>query len=242
VVTDYHVHGMWLTRNTDHYFVAGERARTPLVAAGVEAERVTAAGIPISTAFSAPMDRSQLRHKYGLTSEAPVILISAGRIGFEDVRAVADVLVRLNRKLQAILLCGSDTALKQRLDQYAHFEHRGSAVTLHVFGHTGEMHEIMAVSDIIVGRPGGLMVAEALASGLAFFIVGRLPGQEEWNAQYLVDEGAGVRCRDPAMLHRQLTAVLDRPDMLESMKLRARRVARPRAACDIVRTILGWNS
>ena len=240
VVTDFYVHGIWLTRNNDHYFVADECARGRLISAGVNADGVTAAGIPISTAFVAPTNRTTLLHQYGLTSASPVVLISAGRLGFDRVRAVLDVLVSLNRPLQAILVCGNDSLLKQRLNQHLRDAPGAEAVTFQVRGHTSEMHEIMAVSDVIIGRPGGLIVAEALASGLAFFIVGRLPGQEEWNAQYLVERRAGVRCPNQALLQRELTLVLDRPEVLQAMKMSARRIARPGAAFDIVRTILNW--
>jgi processive 1,2-diacylglycerol beta-glucosyltransferase len=240
VVTDFHVHQMWLARNTDHYFVASECTRSGLIDAGVPADRVTATGIPLSAAFEAPMDKSRIRQQHGLTAESPVVLISASRIGFDRARAIADVLMSLNLELQAILVCGNDSVLRRRLDQYLMTAHTG-AVKCHVFGYCSEMHEIMAVSDLIIGRPGGLIAAEALASGLAFFIVGRLPGQEEWNAQYLVTHGAGVRCTSPALLKRELTRALTRPEALEAMRRSARAVARPRAARDVVQTILGWG-
>jgi processive 1,2-diacylglycerol beta-glucosyltransferase len=239
VVTDFHVHGMWLTPNTDHYFVASECERSRLINAGVHPHRVTAAGIPIGTAFGAPIYTTRLGQKYGLTADSPVVLISAGRLGFDRIRAISDVLVSLKRELQAMLVCGNDSFLQRRLDQYFPSAHSG-AVTFRVFGHSSEMHEIMAVSDLIIGRPGGLIAAEALASGLPFFIVGRLPGQEEWNAHYLVAHGAGVRCTSPALLKRELTRALGQADVLEAMRLRASSIARPRAAGDVVQTILGW--
>jgi len=96
----------------------------------------------------------------------------------------------------------------------------------------------MAASDLIVGRPGGLTTAEALASGLVFVIVNPIPGQEERNADYLLEEGAAIRCNDPSVLAYKVERLLGDTSRFESMKKNVARIARPRAAFDVVDTLL----
>jgi processive 1,2-diacylglycerol beta-glucosyltransferase len=55
------------------------------------------------------------------------------------------------------------------------------------------MSEFMAAADCLIGKPGGLTISEALARGLPMVIVNPIPGQEERNADYLLEEGAAIR-------------------------------------------------
>ena len=69
----------------------------------------------------------------------------------------------------------------------------------------------MAASDLVVGKPGGLTTSEALASGLVFVIVNPIPGQEERNADHLLEEGAAIRCNNLPVLAYKIDRLLDDP-------------------------------
>lgn len=55
------------------------------------------------------------------------------------------------------------------------------------------MDEHLAAADLLLGKPGGLTSSEALARGLALVIVHSIPGQEERNADHLLEAGAALR-------------------------------------------------
>jgi processive 1,2-diacylglycerol beta-glucosyltransferase len=105
---------------------------------------------------------------------------------------------------------------------------------LKVFGYTTEMDELMAAADLIVGKPGGLTTSEAMARGLPFVVVSPIPGQEERNADHLLEEGAAIRCNNLPVLAYKIDRLLDDPGRLDSMRASALRLGRPRAALDIV--------
>jgi processive 1,2-diacylglycerol beta-glucosyltransferase len=100
------------------------------------------------------------------------------------------------------------------------------------------MDEYMAASDLLLGKAGGLTTSEALARGLAFVIVNPIPGQEERNSDHLLEEVAAIRCNNPPALAYKIDQLLDDPARLASMRANAQRLARPRAAYDIVSTLL----
>lgn len=106
-------------------------------------------------------------------------------------------------------------------------------------GYTTAMDEYMAAADLLVGKPGRLTTAEALARGLPMVIVNPIPGQEERNADHLLEEGVAIRCNNLPVLAWKLDRLLDDPARLAAMRANVRRPARPHAARRVVDTILG---
>ena len=74
VVTDMHVHALWLCHQFERYFVATDEASYYLRQIGFPDDRITVTGIPIHPAFSQPMDREALRKKHAVAPSLPIIL------------------------------------------------------------------------------------------------------------------------------------------------------------------------
>jgi processive 1,2-diacylglycerol beta-glucosyltransferase len=55
------------------------------------------------------------------------------------------------------------------------------------------MHELMAVADLIITKPGGLTSSEALAMGKPLLILDPIPGQEAANSDFLLEHGAAAK-------------------------------------------------
>ena len=92
---------------------------------------------------------------------------------------------------------------------------------------------ISSAADLIVGKPGGLTTCEALAKGLVFVVVNPIPGQEERNADHLLENGAAIRSNNPVTLGYKIQHLLKDPERLERMRNNAIAFSRPRAAFDI---------
>ena len=117
-----------------------------------------------------------------------------------------------------------------------------SLATLVVVGYTTDMDEYMSAADILVGKPGGLTLSEALAKGLILVIVNPIPGQEERNSDHLLEEGAAIRCNNLPVLAYKIDRLLDNPVRLAAMRENVRRLARPQAALDVVRMALALDA
>jgi processive 1,2-diacylglycerol beta-glucosyltransferase len=238
VVTDFDVHAMWLSRYCEHYFVATDEARTHVEALGVVPDRITATGIPIDPVFSARKDKREMRRKHGLDGGRPTILVSGGRLDLGAAEKIMTSLAALPRKVQVVVMCGRQEEARKRMQQIATRLSAKTSVTFKIVGFVEHIDELMAASDLLVGRPGGLTTAEALASGLVFVIVNPIPGQEERNADHLLEESAAIRCNDPSVLAYKIERLLGDTPRFESMKKNVARIARPRAAFDVVDTVL----
>ncbi|HEY6332158.1 MAG TPA: UDP-N-acetylglucosamine 2-epimerase [Blastocatellia bacterium] len=240
VVTDFDVHAMWLVHKFERYFVARDEARAYLETLGIPAAKVMVSGIPIDPAFAVSKDRRTMREKHGLKVDATTIIVSAGGFGIGrsgGMKSIIDSLFELNRPLQIIAAYGNNKRLGAEIDAAAN-QHSNGMVAIKPLGYTELMHEFMAASDIIVGKPGGLTSSEALASGLAMVIVNPIPGQEERNSDHLLEQGVAVRCNTLSTLSYKIERILDEPGRLAKMQETALKIARPHAAYDIVDNLL----
>lgn len=233
VVTDFDVHAMWLCHHYEQYFVALDETRAHIEKLGIAPDKITVSGIPIDPVFARQKDKREMRDKYGLKQDVTTILISAGGSGVGPVESILRSLLELRHPAQVIALCGRNDELQDNLAQQfvSSSEQR---VSVKVVGYTHEMDEYMAASDILLGKPGGLTTSEALARELVLVIVNPIPGQEERNSDHLLEEGVAIRSNNLPALAYKIDRLLDDPARLVSMRTNARRMARPRAAYDIV--------
>src|SRR5437763_1277595 len=242
VVTDFDVHAIWITRHCERYFVAADEARMHLEAQGISADRVRVTGIPIDPVFSVAKEKRDMRRKYGLDEDQPTILVSGGRFDLHVVEQITKSLATLPREAQVVVMMGPQEERRNKMQQAAVRLCLETRVTFKFVGLVERMDELMAACDLVVGRPGGLITAEALASGLVFVIVNPIPGQEERTADTLLKETAAIRCHNLFVLSHKIEGLLGDIPRLETMKKNVARIARPRAAFDIVETLLDAGS
>ena len=237
VVTDFDVHAMWLVHHYEQYFVAIDEARVYLEVLGIPADKITVSGIPIDPVFAMRKDRQEMRRQHGLAADRTTILISAGGFGVGSMETLIAALLQLKTRSQIVAVCGRNAELKERLDKMAARIASDSQVIVKPFGYTREMDELMAASDLVLGKPGGLTTCEALAKGLVFVIVNPIPGQEERNSDHLLEAGVGIRCNNLPTLTYKLDRLLSDGRRFAAMQRNTRALARPNAASDIVRKL-----
>ena len=239
VVTDLDVHAMWLCRTFDRYFVALEESKIHLQVLGLPADHITVSGIPIDPAFGHLENRDDLRRHAGFDTDRPLFLISGGALGVSPAAGVLDALARLRHPAQAVVICGKNTEMQAGMEKQARaIEAAHPGLTFRVLGYTDEMHKWMQMSDLFIGKPGGLTTAESLASGLPMVIVAPIPGQEERNSDHLLEKGIALKCNEFTTLAYKIDGLLDHPEQLASMREKAFAYGRPHAAATIVDTLL----
>ena len=235
VVTDFDVHAMWLCRTVDRYCVAVDEAAEYLARLGVPREALRVTGIPIDPVFAEPKNRREARRRLGLDLDRTTLLVSAGGYGVGPIeRLVADLLA-LGQPWQIVAVAGRAEQVRERLTVLARraAKLRDAATRLHVVGFTDVMDEWMAAADLLVGKAGGLTVSEALARALPMAIIQPIPGQEERNADHLLERGAAIRCNNLPAAAWKIARLMDDPARLAQMGVAARAMARPHAASEI---------
>ena len=234
VVTDYDFHAMWLSRAFQRYFVAIDETKAHLEMLGLPSDRITVSGIPIDPAFCMPVDRIDECLRFNLDPTLPTLLFNAVAMGHGQVVCIIERLLLLKSRMQTIVLCGYYRVLRQRVNQLVD----GKEQTVRVLGYSDEMYKLMKMSDLYIGKPGGLSSSEAIACGLPICIVSPIPGQEERNSDHLLEQGIAVKCNDLNTLHYKVELLLNEPFRLERMKSNALAFAKIDAASTIVETLI----
>jgi len=239
VVTDFDVHAMWLCHHYEQYFVAIDEARAYLTALAIPGNKITVSGIPIDPVFALTKDKIDMRRKHGLAPDRTTILLSAGGFGVGPLVQLVMSLIPLQHPAQIVAICGRNEELKERVSDVALKISAESKVTVNPIGYTHEMDELMAASDLVVGKPGGLTTSEALAKGLVMVIANPIPGQEERNSDHLLEAGVAIRSNNLLTLAYKIDRLLDDPVRFAAMQANSYAIARPHAARDIVQKVLG---
>jgi processive 1,2-diacylglycerol beta-glucosyltransferase len=234
VVTDFEVHGMWLSAPSDHYFVATGEARAHLEALKIPPSIITVSGIPTHPIFAEKKSRTAMRRKHGWDPDLPAILVSAGGFGAGSAGLLVEALVAAKVKAQIIAVCGKSAPLKAAIEKIK----TGDVTKVTAVGFTTEMDEFMTSADLMIGKPGGLTTSESLIKGLAWVVVNPIPGQEEKNAIYLLEQGAGVWSDNLYTLAYKVRGVLEEPGRLAAMRKNALRLAHPEAGSVIAQFAL----
>jgi 1,2-diacylglycerol 3-beta-galactosyltransferase len=102
------------------------------------------------------------------------------------------------------------------------------------------MPDFMRAADFIVTKAGPGTIAEALNAELPIILYSKLPGQEDGNVTFVVEEGAGVWAPTPAEVVRTLTRWISRPEERKKVIENCRRSGRPKAARTVAH-IIGDN-
>ncbi|WP_054949351.1 MGDG synthase family glycosyltransferase [Numidum massiliense] len=232
VITDHALHPQWIHKRTDFYFVGSERVKRGLINYGIPAENVQITGIPIRQGFHETYDRQALKQKYDL-DERPTVLVMGGWHGVFNA-ALCEWLVKASDRVQVIFVCGRDQKLQHKLwPLQVNYADR-----VRVFGFVNNIPELMAVSDFIMTKAGGLTTSEALAMGLPMLLFRPIPGQEEENARYLIGEGAAYIARNQQQLMRTYSMLCNSPETLASMKKNVERIKPFNCSDKIIRSTL----
>ncbi|MBD1373152.1 hypothetical protein IC620_12380 [Hazenella sp. IB182357] len=198
VVTDYELHPIWLTK-TPNVLCTPKKLISPMQTDQIQWQTgitLHETGIPIRATFYQPIDRKSAREKLGLKPNPPVVLIMGGGTGMGPLEQLVSELRPLI-DVQFIVLTGNNINLYHRLKSKYTYDH------IQFEGFRSDMEYWMAAADLLVTKPGGITVSEAIAKQLPMFLFEAFPGQEEANQQYLIKNRVAFLTR-PATIRVQI--------------------------------------
>lgn len=195
VMTDFASHEQWLVGNAfvDYFFVSNEDMKKEMIQQGVANDKVFVTGIPVSKRFSESFNRISLYKEFDLIPNKKTILFFGGGefgLGKEKTVAILQALASSFSDIQVIAIAGKNEKMKDAFLQIVSQYHKEDCIK--VLTYTTQVPELMAISDLVITKPGGLTSSESLVSGLPMILINPLPGQEEENAIFLEKAGVAV--------------------------------------------------
>jgi len=242
IITDYGAHRAYIADQVDAYVVASEDMLPELKAFGVDEAKVHPFGIPVHDVFFDPKDRVELLRKLNLDPDLPVLLFMAGSFGVSNIIKLYRSLESTDVRMQVIVITGRNKKL------YESFEKElavGSRIPTRLVFFTDEVETYMHASDLLVTKPGGLTVSEALACGLPMAVFDAIPGQEEDNANFLATHDMCVRLKKDGDFAGEISSLLREKERLQSMRENCRGFDKSQSIPNmlaLIRSLIGGGS
>ena len=233
VVTDMvTTHALWFDTRSDLILVPTEIARQKAIQYGMKPEIVRVVGQPVARKYCLPGgDKTELRKKLGWPVDKFIVLAVGGGEGMGPLGQTARAIADSGLNVGLVIVAGRNERLKASLEN-----HRWRVPTL-IYGFTKEMPDFMRAADVLVTKAGPGTIAEAFNAHLPIILFAKLPGQEDGNVTYTVDEGAGVWAPTPQRVVSALREWVTQPETREKVVEACRRAARPNSSLDIAHAI-----
>lgn len=235
IVTDYMVHGIWAHSGIDLYIVGCKEAYSSLIKKGVDPNRISISGIPVRICFHQAPLKNVAKRKLGLDEDKNTVLIMGGSEGLSGkAKDIKEVLLSVHQDVQFLLVCGSDEETYNDLSSYSK-ELKNKII---VYKYIDNVQELMAASDFLITKGGGLTISEALTVGLPVVMYKPIPGHENGNAIFVENAGAGIVINRVEDLVKVTNTLLNRPEKLKDMSITARRILPDNSARKAVKSII----
>ncbi len=235
VATDFHVHSFGINKQVDTFVVPCEEMAEYLKKKGVPAEKIAIEGIPVSLKFFAPIETDAIKEQIGFDKDKPIILILFGGFGIGPVLDLLESFKDIEGNFQLAIIIGKDKRLKEKAKAIT----QDFKCRVRVFGFIDNMQEFMSIADILITKPGGMSVSEALVKRIPLCLMQAIKGQEEWNASVLVRAGAAVYPEHTKDIPQTVCRILADKEKYSSMKKATERLERMNCTENIARLVVG---
>ena len=148
-----------------------------------------------------------------------------------------DVLRTLTNYLDTYQIVAISGKNKKMNTQFLNLQNKINNKDLHIYKYTNQVPELMSISDLVITKPGGLTSSESIASGLPLIIINPIPGQEEGNANFLVNSGAAIWLKETDNIEATINRILSDSRQLENMKICAEKISHKystKEICDVI--------
>lgn len=211
VFSDYHLHRFWLYDECDLYLCNIAEQRDALLQLGIPEEKIALTGMIVSEKYLQNVPRTAAAKEFGLDPELPAVLVSGGRRGLLASKKIVQKLLASPKPFQIVVVAGQNEKLKSELERLT----GAGDHNLQIFGYVANQEILMSAVDVLVSKPGGPTIAEAVAKGLSVVIALAHPGHEMANMRYLVDSGIGQYGRAPAEVVGAVIRILNKEILLD---------------------------
>jgi processive 1,2-diacylglycerol beta-glucosyltransferase len=237
VLTDFAPHSFWINDGVDYYIVPSQETKERFIKKGVPSDAIKVYGIPIRAKFSEVLHKQSVAAKFGIDLKYPTVLVMGGGQGLGPMKGIVKSLGKISMNLQIVVLTGKNKKTYDKIKKEA----KKNQKKVIILPYVTNVEELMEISSLVITKPGGITTAESMAMGLPMVIVDPIPGQEMRNTDFLIRQGVGIRIDDTSDVGEEVELLLRSPERLAAMSKAARDNAKPRAAFDIAKLILGKN-
>ena len=215
IVTDYVAHAFWIKnhKNEDIFIVSNEIIKKELENNNIPSKKIYPFGIPLSSKFKNLEDKNTVKKRYNITNNKPIFLFLAG--GSEGSNYSYSFLKRLleeNLDINIIYVSGKNSKLKNKCNNLIIDEHLKN---LKVLGFTNDISNLLNISNVVITKPGGLAVTEAIETKTPMILIPGNGGPENYNLKYVLKNGFGLKAKNPKQLVKRVKKLTQNPKLIK---------------------------
>jgi processive 1,2-diacylglycerol beta-glucosyltransferase len=241
-ITDYGIHSIWITPGIDLYFLPAEQMLYEVIEnlekIGGRRENFFVSGIPTELKFSKEVEKGKILSSLSFSENFPVILFYAGLLNFKDIKKILLNIFFLEIPYQLIVIVGKKERIREKVEEFLKNINDPNLKAWKVFKFVKNMEELLSISSIILTKAGGLITTEALQKGVIPFLIENYPGQEERNADFLLEEGLAIKINQYSSLRYKILKILKNPERMREMRERGKEFSKGDSALKIAEKIL----
>ncbi len=239
-LTDFKLHNQWLylSEYIDYFFVSNNTMKEEMILKNIPENKIFVTGIPVSNKFLEEFDDEKIYKDFGLSKNKHTVLFFGGGefgLGRDTAFMTLKALIRLFKDIQIVAIAGKNRRMLRKFKKLIETTESSNRVKLLTF--TDKVPELMHISDIVVTKPGGLTITESLVSSLPIIIINPIPGQEEENAEFLVNHGAAIWIKKNDNIARKLKTLSRNPEMVSLMIEKSKELAKPNSIEEICKIL-----
>lgn len=192
VLTDYGLHRMYTVAHefVDIFCVPDKNIKQQMIDIGINENKIEVTGIPVRSSFlnNSTSDKSEFISKYKLLKNKPVFLfICGGGLGYDNAFSYFKQILQTNYEFSYIFISGKNNSLFKKANSFAaKYNKKGK-----VFGYVENIDEFIRNSDLVFGKPGGIVTSEALNLNVPLCAIEPIPGQEVNNSLFIANNKFG---------------------------------------------------
>lgn len=234
--SDYHLHRFWLYDQVDLYLCNIAEQAIELTKLGVAPDRLAVTGMVVSEKYLQKVSREEAAKKFALDPRKKTILISGGRRGLQASKEITEKLLESLQPFQIAVVTGKNEELKKQLELLdpvpEHF--------LKILGYVTDQDVLMSAADVLISKPGGPTIAEAVSKGLPIVVTDAHPGHEMRNMEYLERHNAALSGRNPAEVVKLVEMILRR-EVKHDKAGAFEKIIRPKEAISLTDVLSRFN-
>jgi processive 1,2-diacylglycerol beta-glucosyltransferase len=228
VVTDsITINAIWYGCFADHFLVPNDESAAVMRAAGISESITRVFGFPVSPKF-ADLDQEVAARAAGDRKKLLYVINPPSLRALDLVRRLLELDVDLT------VTVGRNEKLHHAVQSAA------GTRAIEIFGWTDQLPRLFKTSHLLIGKAGGATVQEAVAAACPMIVNHVVSGQEEGNAQLIVQTNSGaVALSAETVVAEVRRAFANDAVQWKMWKENISRMSRPRASLNIAEFLVG---
>jgi processive 1,2-diacylglycerol beta-glucosyltransferase len=226
VLTDFDLHGYWMHPKVDLYCVPVREMETVIKKYNRKTS-IKVTGIPVSGKFSEEVIKQKEQ-----MHQRKKILIMGGGLGI-GVLPMIETAMETSSLAEFTIVTGNNKRLYKKLkEKYEGYEN------IKILGYINHIQTLMAESDLLITKPGGLTLSEALVMKLPMVLYMPIRGQERRNGKLMESLKVALVSEELEEMKEKLASLMTNDSNLFKMERTMNRIRKPEAAKTIAKEIM----